>query len=160
MLNHLSYSNASILSCLFCSILIFIYMWCANLTTQEGVTYLSIIVILQSYMYNEFVYICTVHVCTLYRCSNLFTSINFLRGSLFVTMYNNLIIHGITTYCYYRQIIVMLINIQPHLIFVLYLCSVTSQSLSVSRDCQFPPPIITSRTTSRHKNLHVKSPGQ
>ena len=160
LLKHLSYSNASILSCLFCSILIFIYIWRANLTTQEGVTYLSIIVILQLYMYDESVYICTVHVCTLYWCHNLFTCINFLRGSLFVTMYNNLIIHGITTYCYYRQIIVMLINIQPHLIFVLYLCSVTSQSLSLSRDCQRASTILTSRAASRHKNLHVKSPEQ
>ena len=56
----------------------------------------------------------------------------------------------------------MLIDIQPHLIFVLYLCSVTSQSLSLSRDCQLgalsPPSILTSRAASRHKNLHVKSP--
>ena len=63
-------------------------------------------------------------------------------------------------YRYYIQIIVMLINIQPHLIFVLYLCSVTSQSLSLSRDCQVPSSITTSRAASRHKNLHVKSPRQ
>ena len=54
----------------------------------------------------------------------------------------------------------MLIDIQPHLIFVLYLCSVTSQSLSLSRDRQSvsPPSIFTSRAASRHKNLHMKSP--
>ena len=54
----------------------------------------------------------------------------------------------------------MLIDIQPHLIFVLYLCSVTSQSISVSRDSQSPYSIVTSRAASRHKNLHVKSPVQ
>ena len=69
-------------------------------------------------------------------------------------------LHVIPTYCYYIQVIVMLNAIQSHLIFVLYLCSVTSQSLSLSRDCQVPSSIFTSRAASRHKNLHVKSPGQ
>ena len=57
----------------------------------------------------------------------------------------------------------MLIDIQPHLIFVLYLFSVIPQSLSLSRDCQgfsIPPTIVTSRAASRHKNLHVKSAEQ
>ena len=56
-------------------------------------------------------------------------------------------LHVMSTSGYYIQIIVMLIDIQPHLIFVLYLCSVTSQSLSLSRDCQLgaliPPQIHT-----------------
>ena len=69
-------------------------------------------------------------------------------------------LHVIPTYCYYIQVIVMLNAIQSHLIFVLYLCSVTSQSLSLSRDCQPTPLIFTSRAASRHKNLHVKSPEQ
>ena len=54
----------------------------------------------------------------------------------------------------------------PHLIFVLYLFSVTSQSLSLSRDSHdgltgvVSPLIFTSRAASMHKNLHVKSPVQ
>ena len=99
--------------------------------------------------------------CMYVHCIDVLISLllsTFYEVHIVVTMYNNLIIHGITTYCYYRQIIVMLINIQPHLIFVLYLCSVTSQSLSVSRDCHSPCSIFTSRAASRHKNLHVKSP--
>ena len=48
--------------------------------------------------------------------------------------------------------------IEPHLIFVPYLFLVTSQSLSLSRDCQsVPEKIVTSRAASRHRNLHVKS---
>ena len=69
-------------------------------------------------------------------------------------------LHVIPTYCYYIQIIVMLIDIQSHLIFVLYLCLVTSHSLLLSRDCQRPSQIVTSRAASVHKNLHVKSPVQ
>ena len=105
--------------------------------------------------------------CMYVHCIDVLISLllsTFYEVHFVVTMYNNLIIHGITTYCYYRQIIVMLIDIQPHLIFVLYLYSVTSQSLSLSRDSQrvglYPSSILTSRAASRHKNLHVKSPGQ
>ena len=54
-------------------------------------------------------------------------------------LYKMQYLHVMSTSGYYIQIIVMLINIQPHLIFVLYLCSVTPQSLSLSRDCQSPP---------------------
>ena len=69
-------------------------------------------------------------------------------------------LHVMSTSGYYIQIIVMIIDIQTQLIFVLYLCSVTSQSLSVSREYQVPLTIFTSRAASRHKNLHVKSAGQ
>ena len=70
-------------------------------------------------------------------------------------------LHVMSTSGYHIQIIVMLINIQSHLIFVLYLCLVTSQSLSLSRDSQIVgPSIFTSRAASVHKNLHVKSPEQ
>ena len=58
----------------------------------------------------------------------------------------------------------MLIDIQPHLIFVFYLFPVTSQSLLLSRDSQRgavgPPAIVTSRAASIHRNLQVKSPEQ